>query len=566
MILKCGGKGFLSNTKRRLTVNKDEAERLYQIYLRVQSGDKAALNELFVKTEQKEICKADEMSQEYRLSHMDNVLDSDNVLEEEKNFQEEKWISSSNSSVIFGFECLNKMMSKKKRDFLIKAKYTGYENGVEGKSGRSRKFYDGEYDVSDLNELMHEIVIEIFNEKTDENNCLTLYGRKNTKYPICDGISLLRNISFFIVIAVNKRAEKTYLDVSDIEYYCDDLGDTELYFSLFDKVAEKEFLEKDGGSSRLLLYAERLEWLKKNDIHNLFNSNSDNIKAIIQLIMNYEDVFKKEWVGNRECMRLVTQEQLREKIESRYGRKIEQENISTNMKVIEQRLLDHLLYSLNYKIDKASEKPKNESVYIRESNRFLFERLNKAYVQIFSRTIYDIYKRSVNFANNKDINDYLDALQKEEDIIIPILFSTKGKKKYDMVNMILENNADLVEDKQGAIMNIADTLVEYFQKVESDYVNNVLTGYKIKGLADWENGHWEAELNDKLLKIKLWSSLGVKNPIRVNWSRENVMVYRGCMNYYFCDTEMKVCYKLPKHRRIISKTNREHKNFIYNVK
>lgn len=558
---------FLSNINKdkNILVN-DEAERLYQIYLQVQSGDKTALNGLFKQTDNKQICRADEMNKEYRMSHMDNILDMESVLDNEKNRQEDEWTESVNSSVIFSFECLNKIVSKNKRDFLNKAKYTGYENGEKKEDSRSRKFYDGEYDISDLNELIYEIVIEIFNAKTDENNCLTLYRRKNTKYPICDGISLLKNISFFTIIAVNKRAKKTYLDVSDIGHYCKGCDDSEVFYSLFDKVAEKEFLEKDGGSSRLLLYAECLEWLKKNDIHNLFNGNSYDIKAIIRLIMDHEDIFRKEWECNRECMRLITQREVKEKIESRYGRKIEQENISKDMKLIEQRLLDHLLYSLNYKIDKAPEIPKNESVYTRESGRFLCERLGKTYVQIFSRAMYETYERSVLFIDNrKNINGYLDILQKEEDIIIPILSSEKGKKKYDMVNMILGNN-DLVKDEQGTMINIADTIIEYFQKVENDYANNVLTDYKIKGLADWENGCWEAELDDELLKIKLWSSINVKNPIRANWTRENLMVYRGCMNYYFCDTENKLCYKLPKHRRIISKTNKEHKNFIYNVK
>jgi len=558
----------LSNTdkKKVIVVRHDEVERLYDIYLRVQSGDKSALDELFVKRENKEISKVDEMNREYRLSHMDNILDSEIILETEKNRQEEEWIGSASSSVIFNFDCLNKIVSKNKRDFLSNAKYTGYENGERRADSRSKKFYEGEYDVSDLNEFIYEIVIEIFNAKTDENNCLTLYGRKNTKYPICDGVSLLKNISFYTIIAVNKRAKKTYLDVSDIGHYCEGCDDVELFYSLFDKVAEKEFLEKDGGSSRLLLYAECLEWIKKNDIHNLFNTNSYDIKAIIRLIMDYEDAFRKEWAGNRECMRLITQEELQEKIKFRYGIKIEQGNISKDMKLIEQRLLDHLLYSFNYKIDEAPEIPKNESVYTRESGRFLYERLGKAYVQIFSRATYQIYERSVLFTDDKEnLNDYLNILQKEEDIIIPILSSEKGKKKYDMVNVILENT-DLVKDEWGALINVADTLIGYFQQAERDYIKNALVGYEIKGLADWENGYWEADLNNEVLKIKLFSSKNVKNPIRVNWSRENVMVYRGCVNYYFCDTKMKLCYKVPKNRRIISKMDKYHKNFIYNIK
>ena len=43
------------------------------------------------------------------------------------------------------------------------------------------------------------------------------------------------------------------------------------------------------------------------------------------------------------------------------------------------------------------------------------------------------------------------------------------------------------------------------------------------------------------------------------------MVYCGYMNFYFCNTENKVCYYVPKDRRIIGRANKNHEIFMYNV-
>ena len=52
------------------------------------------------------------------------------------------------------------------------------------------------------------------------------------------------------------------------------------------------------------------------------------------------------------------------------------------MEIIEQRLLDHLLYSLNYRIGKAEE---SKGIYKKESERFLYEADRKSYIKIFNR-------------------------------------------------------------------------------------------------------------------------------------------------------------------------------------
>ena len=552
-----------------LLVKKVEAENLYQIYLRVQSGDKSALNELFKSVDSKQISKADEINKEYRMSHMDNVLDSELVLDNEKNKQEGDWIESVNSNVAFRFPCLNKMLYKKKKKFLLNAKKTGYENGQKIKNSSS-KFYEGEYDISDFNELMYETIIEIFNEKTDENKCLTLDGKKNEKYPICDGVSLLKNISYFTSRKINKRAKNSYLDIFDTESWSEEADEENPWatHSRFDEYVVKKFFEPKSRPSRLAIYAEYLEWLQKYDVHKLFKANACDIKAIIETIMNCEDTFIKDMSGDKGTgfgMRLVKQEMLQEIIKSRHNMNIEQENISKNLEIIEQRLLDHLLYALNYRIDKATE---SEGIYEKESERFLYELDKKPYIKIFSRISYEIYDKSIRFINSdinsNDFGSYFRAVKKYEDMVIDIVSLEKGKKKYDMVNLVLEN-VDLVDDERETLLDIARTLIAFYQNKEEEYRTNELGDYKLGKLIDWEKGYWEAELESEILKIKLWSNENVKKPNQNSINRENLMVYCGYMNFYFCNVENKVCYRVPKDKRIISKANKNHEIFMYNV-
>lgn len=561
----------MGNTDRHkdISANNDELKKLYEIYLQVQSGDQTALNELFRErnTDNKQIYKADVRYKKYRLSNMDNVLDSELVLanekENEKRKQEKEWINSSYSKVAFKFSCLNKLLYKKKKKLLSRGKNTGYENGK--KSSGHRKLYEGKYDISDFNELMYETIIEIFTEKTDESNCLTLDGKKNEKYPICDGISLLRNISYFTSRKINKRTKNSYLDIFDTEYYNEEFESESSYF---DKYALKEFLESEGATSRLTIYVEYLEWLKRNDVYKFFKANACDIKAIIETIKNCEDIFIEDIEGDIESglgMHLVKQEVLQEIIKYRHNINIEQGNISKDLEIIEQRLLDHLFYSLNYRIGKAEE---SKGIYEKESERFLCKLDNGRFVRIFGRTIHTVYDASITFINsdinNNDFDSYFKIIKRYEDMIIDIVSLKKGKKKYDMVNLILEND-DLVEDKRKALIDIADTVISYCQRNEKEYIKDKLTAYRIKGLADWEKGYWEAELGNEILDIKLWSSKDIKNPIHRKIGKENLMVYCGYMNFYFCNIESKVCYRVPKNRRIISRANKNHEIFMYGM-
>lgn len=559
------------SNKNVLLVNKVEAEKLYQIYMRVQSGDKAALDELFKTVDSKQISKADEINKEYQMSHMDNVLDSEFVLDNENNKRKEDWIDSVNANVTFQFSCLNKMLYKKKREFIFKAKNTGYENGQKIKNNSCSKFYEGEYDISDFNELMYETIIEIFSEKTDESKCLTLDGKKNKKYPICDGVSLLRNISYFTSRKINKRAKTSYLDIFNMESWSEGTDEENPWAtnSRFDEYVAKKFFESKSRSSRLTIYEEYLEWLKTFDVHKLFKANACDIKAIIETIMNCADTFIPNASGDMEIglgMRFVSQKTLQEMIKLRCNTNIEQENISKDMEIIEQRLLDHLFYALNFRIEKAEE---SKGIYKKESERFLCKLDNEVYIRMFSRASCIAYDESIRFIhsdiNSNDFDSYFRTVKKYEDMVIEIVTLEKGKKKYDMVNLISENDDDLVDDKRETLLNIAKTVISYYQKKEEQYGRNKLGDYKLGKTVDWDSGYWEAELEGGFLNVKLWSNRNIKKPIQHNINKESLIVYYGFRNYYFCDTESNVCYKVPKDRRIISKANKEHEIFMYNV-
>ena len=280
--------------------------------------------------------------------------------------------------------------------------------------------------------------------------------------------------------------------------------------------------------------------------------------------MDDDDVFMKDMSGDQEIgfgMRFITQEELQKMIKSRYGINIEQENISKDMRIIEQRLLDHQLYSLSYSIGKAEV---SKGIYEKESERFLYELEEKAYIKMFRRVSYELYDKSVGFINSNDFDDYFRMVNKYEDMVIGIVSLKKGKKKYNMVNLILEND-DLVDDERETLINIAKTVIAYYQKKEDEYRRNELGDYGLSKSLDWVKGYWEAELENEFLNIKLWSSENVKKPIQKVINKERLMVYYGYVNFYFCDVENKVCYRVPKDRRIISRSNKNHEIFMYGV-
>lgn len=141
----------------------------------------------------------------------------------------------------------------------------------------------------------------------------------------------------------------------------------------------------------------------------------------------------------------------------------------------------------------------------------------------------------------------------------------KKEKNYDLINLILKKDIDLVDNKLEVLLKIANIIILYYQKREEEYRKNLLGDYKKKAFTDWNDRCWEATLDSENLKIRLRSSREVKNPVRHSINRKNLFVYCGCMNYYFCDTEEKECYCVPKNRRVITKSNKKHEISIYDI-
>lgn len=529
----------------------EDVERLYQNYIRYQSGDKSALDEVFMEVGKKvgETKRIVELEEEYKLSHTENVLDAglvENEIEYKRNSRKLK--------VVFSFPCLKDMVRRAKYDFSKKGIFTGYENGKKIDSHGYKKFHSGKYDTLELEEAMQEIVIKLFQGKLS-----------GSSIDIIDGVTLLRNIKYYLTIEMGnynkvlcKNVPETYIDMKKGEE-----------MSYFDQYSKKSWLESEGQISRILPYSACLEWLQRNDVCMLFKANACDIKAIIETIMNCKDTFIVNKDDDMELglgMRPVTQETLQEMISYRHNLNVDQENISADMELIEQRLLDHLFYSLNYKIVKAKE---SMGIYKKESRRCLYELNEKSYIKMFDRASYIIYIRSIIFVNSnfsvKDFNNYFDTIIKYREMILGVISKEKGVQKYDMINLMSDNDYDLVDDKRLALLNIANTMILFYQKEEVEYRREHFGGYKMKSLKNWDNGFWEAKLEEEIINIRLWSSKDVKFPIHYKVSRKNVIVYCGYMNFYFCDKEGMVCYKVPKGRRIIGRYNKSHEFFIYNI-
>ena len=150
-------------------------------------------------------------------------------------------------------------------------------------------------------------------------------------------------------------------------------------------------------------------------------------------------------------------------------------------------------------------------------------------------------------------------------MVIDIVSMEKGEKKNDMVNLMLEDNEELVRDKRKTLADIASTIILFDQKKEEEYIQDRLTGYSMKGLSKRGNGYWETKLEDDFLNVKLWSGRNVKKPIRHSVDKEKLMVYCGYVNYYFCNVENKICFYAPKGKRVISRANKNHEIYMYDV-
>ena len=363
--------------RNRLLKKSSDVETLYQNYVRYQTGDDTALAEVFVETGKtiEQNYYIQELNEKYKITHADNVLDAELVEDEIQQRQKERKLK-----VKFSFQCLNDIANKAKLHYSKESINTGYTNGKKIIDNGYKKFHEGKYDVSELEEIMQEIVIKLYQGK--------LSGSKNE---IVDGTTLLQNIKYYLTIEMEKNNETLCNNIpeigidnktgKEISYF--DLHSENVWLSK--KEQEYKWLFSKEQTARLLLYADCLKWLQKNDVHNLFNTNSYNIHAIINSILKNADVFEE---GETGSFKLVKQERLKDIIERTEKRGIEERNISSNLKYIEQKLIDHLLYSLNYWIGEATG---SNGEYKKESERFLYEYDKKAYVKLFTRRSMQLY-------------------------------------------------------------------------------------------------------------------------------------------------------------------------------
>lgn len=520
---------------------QSDAEELYQEYLKYQNGDKSALDRVFL--EEKDRLR--ELANRYysNLSgteYMDNVLDSEIIKAEIADEQKKH-----NSKIKFRFRCLNKILSNAKWAFDKNYIDTGYRNGVCLKCGY-KKFHKGKYDTSDIQELMIEIVIKKFQGKLTSNK------------PIINATTLLENIKYHLVREVGKANEILHKNIPESKKSVDCDGE-ETYHSYFDEFSEKRWMDSQRDIDRLLVYSDSLKWIIKNDIHKLFREDSDDIHAIIDGILRYNHMFKSK---NQEGLTKDPYKKLQEYIVCTTGRNISDNNISMDMRIVEQKLLNHLMYALNYEIDRA---PGNSNISKNESKRLLKELDPKRYFKLFGRESMNIYEYCTEYlkaANYYPYEDFLPKIKKYDDIVIPILEMEKGKKKYDMVNL-LTYNMDMVEEDINTVSdNIAETLIVHYQKIEKDYICNFLAQYNIiDRFRTGKSRYWQANFNDKKkrLNLKFFSEADIKHPVSVKFKRKELLAYEGYKNFYLCNTESKCCYCVPKDNRVISKSKKEHK-------
>lgn len=552
-------------------LNKKEIELVYDLFLRCQAGDKSVLNDLF-KMQNKQISRIDELIEERRIKSLDNVLnpEMDKLIREYDN--EDRNVDFKNENVIFGFDILNKMLSKIKREYSKSSMETGYENGVKKKHQNCKKYYPGEYDITELPEIMYEVIIAIFQAELDGNGCVTLNGKKN-KLPIIDGVSLLKNISYFCSIQANEEQSKRYKDISGTVDDREDGAQSES-LNLFDRqtLIEWEREEADRWSNqgeilRLLVYADVLEWLRehKDSIYSLFKKDSYEIQAIINTILSNEKVFINE---NDGCLQFVKHKELQQLIYEQTGKTITLTNISTNIKLIEQRLIDYLLYSLNYRIGHINKEQidnKTQRIY---ADCELQELDKKRYFKLFGRESMFIYKICSLCSNGGNTKYFLKHIREHDDAVIPVLSLVKGRKKYDMINLI-HGDLDVINNDishEQIINDIVHTLLCNYKDAEVAKISELKKQYKITDrFSGGKSQMWETELQGNYLKINYWSSENIKRPVSYKIIRDNLLVYEGYDNFYLCDESEMLCYLMPKGKRVITKSDSRHNIFFEKI-
>ena len=503
----------------------EDVKRLYECYVRYRSGDENALAEVF----QNEYYYTEDGNEQVRVG--------------------------------FTFNCLNEMKNKAMSLYGITGRFTGYENGDKLSKCGYKKYHEGIYDVTEIEELIQEIVVELFNCPLVGDKPV-IEGRVS-RNKIKDGYSLLANIKWQLTIRTNQENKSIDYVMSEARY-----NSEEEEFSLYDTFAARQYFDtennllngkKDIRESRLEIYEECLYWMKRNDICQLFNTSSTTKKAIVNTLLdcNYDTFIENDGGG----MSLQSQERMIDLIKEKTDVELKQANLSADMKYIEQKLLDHTLYSLTYQVGKAQN---SQGKFFKESERYLYELDEKSYIKMFGRESRFLYKMCDSYLSDELKETlFLMILEDKEDVAMPLILKFPGQKKYDMANAVTGDWDVVCAERTVVIRDIAEMICQHYQQIEDEYMIQLLQGYELaQGIKDVDVCCWEFVLSKGKLAIRLYSGIDVKKPVRKVIARSDLMVYEGFADYYVCNVNEKIYYKLQKKKRVISRSNTDHQIFM----
>lgn len=411
--------------------------------------------------------------------------------------------SDNNGCATFRFDCLKKLVNCVKSTFASEEKQT---------RNKHRKYYSGAFDMSDINEVAYLTITEVFYTEPDEEKCVSVNGIRS-KVPITDGKSLIQNISFFLDKLCNCRAATTYKDVSENTKNKDTGKDDEI--SLSDKLPPKRLWQSHGEVSRNRKCADVLRFLQ-NDIYaafDLFNTDSCNVKAIIKTVLEKPETFF-ESDGHYE---MVQYKKLCEIVEDYTGVHIWENNISSCLTIIKERILDYL---------------------------YLCPGQHK---NIFCMDDSEIYNGCAEF---KDWKSFSEMLCQHDEFII------NWKKQFDLSNNqrnLLGGNIELMDKSPRAVASeLAKNIELQYRIMESRWMLELIKEYHLENkLSDDKIKYWDANYNKLKQEIKLifYSHENVKHPIEVKADLQDIIIYEGFTKYVMCDAESKVAYILLKDRR-----------------
>lgn len=418
--------------------------------------------------------------------------------------------NDNNGCAVFRFDCLKKLVN------CVKSTFTSEEKQTRNKH---RKYYSGAFDMSDINEVAYLTIAEVFYTEPDEEKCVSVNGIRS-KVPITDGKSLIQNISFFLDKLCNCRAATTYKEVSENTKNKDTGKDDEI--SLSDKLPPKRLWQSHGEVSRNRKCADVLRFLQK-DIYaafDLFNADSCNIRALIKTVLEKPKTFFK-YDGYYE---LVQYKKLCEMVENYTGIHIWENNVSSSLATIKERIFDYLYL--------CPEQHKN----------------------IFCMDDSEIYHICAEF---QDWESFTEALCEHDEFII------NWRKQFDLSNdqiNLLGGNIDLMDKSPAVASELAKKVAsELAEKIELQYrikesrwMLELIKEYRLESkLSDDKIKYWDANCNKMKQEIKLlfYSHENVKHPIEAKMDLQDITIYEGFTKYFVCDAANKVAYVLPKDKR-----------------